>query len=254
MRFCRNTSGSILMEFVLVIPILYMLIFGIIQFAYIFLAKQLTFYAAYSAARSALVYNVHEYANWTENESSREHSTTQLYPAKGPLFIAACTVLSWMNGGSSPGNGKQIHDTNLLYFPGADSDVWDRVRITGEEHHNANRPRGVWVKVHYYCPLFVPLVSDMIAATHNLSSPADDWTTVGWLPTDLPEHSKNPQDTNIGNLPNIARINGLLSLRLEESCYMAKPYETVTFARIPEEDKGFFRLNAGTEASAGGVL
>ena len=34
------------MEFVIVAPMLLLLIFGIIQFAYIFMAKQLTFYAA----------------------------------------------------------------------------------------------------------------------------------------------------------------------------------------------------------------
>ena len=57
-----SDRGSVLMEFVIVAPMLLLLIFGIIQFAYIFMAKQLTFYAAYSAARTALVYNIKDYA------------------------------------------------------------------------------------------------------------------------------------------------------------------------------------------------
>ena len=49
-------SGAILTEFVLVLPILLLLLFGIFQLTLIMTAKQLVDYAAYCACRSALVY------------------------------------------------------------------------------------------------------------------------------------------------------------------------------------------------------
>ena len=47
--------GSILAETVLVMPLLLLLIFGVIQFALIWTAKQMTAYAAYCATRAIMV-------------------------------------------------------------------------------------------------------------------------------------------------------------------------------------------------------
>ena len=116
MKRIISDRGSVLMEFVIVAPMLLLLIFGIIQFAYIFMAKQLTFYAAYSAARTALVYNPKDY---------RDNSGTgAFYSNKGPLYLAACTIMSWMNAGDG--------DSSFIYFPRAGADVWNQVKIDGK--------------------------------------------------------------------------------------------------------------------------
>ena len=47
----KNDRGSVLLEFIIVMPVLLLLIFGTVQFALILMAKQLTQYAAFNAAR-----------------------------------------------------------------------------------------------------------------------------------------------------------------------------------------------------------
>lgn len=224
MKRIISDRGSVLMEFVIVAPMLFVLIFGIIQIAYICWAKQLTFYAAYSAARAALVYNPSDYSS----------STTEFFPNRGPVYVAACTVMSWMN----MGDGRADFD----YFPrnsysdGKVADTWRQVRVSGIEH--LEYP-AVEVTVHYYCPLLIPLIGDMIA--YLLGGSSGDWTTIGWLPETSPVYTphteKAPSDEV--RIVNLARSNGdspLPALHLQETCYMAKPYTSQYFGRIPNGD------------------
>ena len=51
----RTRRGSVMMEFVVAAPILLLLITACVQFAHLWLARLMTNYAAYSAARAALV-------------------------------------------------------------------------------------------------------------------------------------------------------------------------------------------------------
>lgn len=57
----RPSHGSVLMETVLVLPVLLALIGAVAQIATIYLAQVMTTYAAYNAARAALVHNPAEY-------------------------------------------------------------------------------------------------------------------------------------------------------------------------------------------------
>ena len=50
----NHESGSMLMETVIVMPLLLALIFGVLQLAHIYTARQISGYAAYCAARAAL--------------------------------------------------------------------------------------------------------------------------------------------------------------------------------------------------------
>ncbi len=56
MKKSAGEKGTMLMEFVLIMPILLFLILGLIQLSLIWRAKFLTSYAAYSGARAAIVY------------------------------------------------------------------------------------------------------------------------------------------------------------------------------------------------------
>jgi hypothetical protein len=50
-------TGSAMMEFVLVMPLLFVMIMGVLQIAHIWMARQVVHYAAYCAARSTLTAN-----------------------------------------------------------------------------------------------------------------------------------------------------------------------------------------------------
>jgi hypothetical protein len=56
MKLIRHT-GSAMMEFVLVMPLLFVMIMGVLQVAHIWMARQVVHYAAYCAARSTLTAN-----------------------------------------------------------------------------------------------------------------------------------------------------------------------------------------------------
>ena len=54
-KFLKNCSGSIMMESVVLLPVVLLVLMAAVQFAHIFFARQITRYAAYSAARSGRV-------------------------------------------------------------------------------------------------------------------------------------------------------------------------------------------------------
>ena len=85
----KNDRGSVLLEFIIVMPVLLLLIFGTVQFALILMAKQLTQYAAFNAARAAIVYNPKDYRvpNATEGKGFFSNS--------GPVHQAAVTSLAF---------------------------------------------------------------------------------------------------------------------------------------------------------------
>ncbi|MBQ7208180.1 MAG: pilus assembly protein [Lentisphaeria bacterium] len=235
MRF-GSGKGSVLMEFVLVGPMLLLLIFVIVQLAFIFMARQLVFYAAYSAARTALVYNIKDYTVTRNPED--EDASDDFRPNSGPLYLAACTVMSWLNFGDG--------SSDFPFYPKGDADVWWQVRISGKERivqEGKDRLPAVAVTVHYYYPLMVPLVGDMLA--YVLAGPEPDdstWETFGWAPgprqaaaaQNIPQVTDAPRDR-------VYRNGGLPVLHLQETCYMAKPYKTSTYARIPTDGSGGFQ-------------
>lgn len=62
-------NGSVLMEFLLVFPIIFLLVLSLLQFAQIWIARQITAYAAYCAARATLCSNSNpdDDKTWAEN-------------------------------------------------------------------------------------------------------------------------------------------------------------------------------------------
>ena len=222
---------------------LLLLIFGIIQFAYIFMAKQLTFYAAYSAARTALVYNIKDYT--LTQEEGNPDSSDDFMPSSGPLYLAASTIMSWMNYGDG--------SAYFPYFPKGDADVWWQVRISGKERivnpGSGNIP-AVAVTVHYYCPLLVPIIGDMLAyvmagevdSNGVVPEKNDSWEIFGWVPGDDYSAAMSTV-TNVTDRPRkrVYSYRGIPLLHLQETCYMVKPYKTSTYARIPENDLDFMR-------------
>jgi len=54
-RIGKIADGSVMLEFVLAFPIVLTLLLGCMQFAHIWMAKQVVHYSAYCAARAVLV-------------------------------------------------------------------------------------------------------------------------------------------------------------------------------------------------------
>jgi hypothetical protein len=218
----KRQQGDVTLEFVLVLPLILMLFFTCLQFAHFWIAKQLLHYAAYSAARITRVTNIHDYAD--VNASGKvvyRHIRT-------PLHTAACMVMSWLE----PDAGMD----EFQYFPKDSAACWNRVRIEGTEEGGTGC-MATEVTVHYYCPLWVPMVDELLAYglaggtdTRNgiFDSPADFEAVVnGGGIYELVYSDAVPQNA-------IYRDNGQLVIHMKESCLMAKPYSTETYARLPE--------------------
>lgn len=107
--FFRDSSGTVLLESILVLPLLLMLITGIFQFARFWQARLLTRYAAYNAARAALVYNPVHYRT----------GAGQFLADRGVCWLAAMTTLSWMSATTDdnnfwmPGYGDVPHSSGI---------------------------------------------------------------------------------------------------------------------------------------------
>ncbi len=92
-EFLRDNRGTVLMESIMVLPLLLLLISGIFQFSRFWQARLLTRYAAFNAARAALVYNPVHY-----------RSGNTFHAREGMCWLAAVETLSWMSASPNSGN------------------------------------------------------------------------------------------------------------------------------------------------------
>lgn len=119
------------MESVLVLPLLLFLITGIFQLARFWQARLMTQYAAYNAARAALVYNPREYRDGAVFKKQA-----------GMAWLAAVATLAWVADGDSGVTGKNYQVPGWGTVPRS-ADLAKRVRIVPE----ASREEDGWVQV-----------------------------------------------------------------------------------------------------------
>ena len=215
----RCRVGTVLMECVLVLPLLTLLIFAVVQFSLIWYAQLMTHYAAYNAARAALVYNPAEYS---ENGV--------FYDSKGPCWEAAVTTLSWLSSSVDGGSGS-VHAMipNWGMVPNS-SHIENQVRIDKREsaEGGAKEPC-VKVRLTFDYPLHVPVIGKMISYMLNTSGDEDMWSPTGWTPdpgryaaTEAAAHPVMKSDY----------------IRLHAYCVMPKPWATTCFHRRPAAEGG----------------
>ena len=82
MRLVTERTGSILMETVLVMPLFLAMVMGALQFAHIYIGKQIVNYAAFSAARSTLSAKAGDEQTKAEEAAKRVLSWLILSPKK----------------------------------------------------------------------------------------------------------------------------------------------------------------------------
>jgi hypothetical protein len=159
----RGQKGSMMLEAVLVAPIVVFFIFFLIQICMVWVAKEVTYYAAYCGARAALVYNPEDYM--TSSNVAKVNS--------GPVHLAACTVLSWIgydSTGDESGELKIAAEGGDYHVPGS-SRIRESVSVNVEEYKD-NFP-AVTVNVEFKYPLVIPcggVLVRMIFEDRNLES------------------------------------------------------------------------------------
>jgi len=193
-------SGSILAETVLVMPLLLLLIFGVIQFALIWTAKQMTAYAAFCSTRAIMVVPPAE-----QQKAARD---------------AAKVALSWMaladaGRGSRvliPGWGSVLGSGTIEQRLQRD-DGDNAVKIL-EDGTDSSKPVAA-VRVTFRFPLLIP----------------------GMAVNKIIGNSKRSQTLSssdfYGNLKTVAEnydaISGWPYIELTESCVLPMPYSTEQF-------------------------
>ena len=226
-----SRRGTVLMETVLVLPLLLSFIFAIVQFALIWYAQLMTHYAAYNAARAALVYHPSEYSTngvfmsdsgvcW--QAAVRSLATLSFSPSGGS---SALTVPGWWkaDGGRVP-NASHIERQVRMHVNPEKEDPEDPDPCEEGDGY-------VKVCVDFDFPLVVPMVGKMIAAfqhgydaaTETKRNPAaNDWEVWGWNP---PESVRSRTDAK--------REEHAMKtdhITLHAYCILPKPYSTACWA------------------------
>ena len=210
--FWRDSRGTVLMESVMVLPLLLMLIAGIFQFARFWQAKLLTRYAAYNAARAALVYNPLHYRVPADDPGP---NAGQFLADRGVCWLAALTTLSWMS--STP-------DNNEFRIPGYgnvphSSGIRSQVRLVPAGCKEDNG----WVKVTVmfrYPTLFA--VFDATAM-----------------------HPGGGSGDGAGSMERIADVSKYPHFTFVESCLLPKPWTTERFPHIGAEEQKLIASGIG---------
>ena len=233
-----SRAGTVLMETVLVLPLLMTSMFAIVQFALVWYAQLMTHYAAYNAARAALVYHPSEYRE-TENGTV----SSKFLEKSGVCWQAAVRTLAPVSFSPDGGESKltvpgwwTATDGRVPYA----SYIEEQVRLhvapnagNGDESPEPCEEGDGYVKVcvDFDFPLVVPVMGKMIAsfyhgydaATETLKNPAqNDWEVWGW----------NPPDAVRGKTDAAREGHAMKTdyVTLHAYCILPKPYSTVCWA------------------------
>lgn len=190
-----------MLEFVLTMPILLILIMLIIQFAQIWIARQMVAYAAFCSARSLLSANKSE---WNPRALPKEERCDH---------AAARQVLAWVGSASSSGRPVTIPGWGIVPESGG---VDKRLTVTSSVE------QGSWAmsEVVYKFPLLVPVAGAMLSffARHQA------------------EESRYVQYANQGVLfpgwtGEKELFEGIPYIDLTETCVLPLPYSTELLPR-----------------------
>ena len=206
--------GSVMLEAVIVLPVFVFILFLLIQATFVWTARQMTVYAAYCAARAALVYNPKDYS---ANDSGVAHK-------------AACTVLSWISFSDKGSNPIKISTSTGTYDVPCSDDIGNQVRVSIEEE-SGGLP-AVKATVDFKYPLIIPFGGIVFAYNPKIS---------GW--------DSGPAEGGLIASGDAVEEDSRQYLYIRESYTLAKPYKTETFPLAAEGDKPYLgiRTSGGTD-------
>ena len=231
-------KGSVLMEFVLAMPILFMLVMLVLQLAQIMVVRQFVAYAAFCSARSMLCSNPSE---WLLKNSKNNCA-----------FQAARRVLAWVNIFGTPetanlrswdegylsvsasdfsdfGDDSPIAFATMIYGSAATHDVlvpgWGQILESNSVDRRLDVSPGVnpgkcaWSTIRYKFPLLIPVAGQMVSflAKHD----ADE--------------SRYMQGTDLmpGWTGEEELLDGVPYIELTETCVLPLPYSTANLPGNP---------------------
>lgn len=181
-------AGSVMLEFILAFPIVLTLMLACVQFAHIWLARQVVHYAAYCAARTCLVSHKSEYGS----------------PAPKRAAVAVC---AWIVKGHSSGESDETVP-GWGGIPGSGG-AKRKTRVTIDSSDEWN----VTATVEHDFGLIVPIAGPMIGWLVN------PWRQGGeWL-----EQRADPSG-NVGSADLLRHAH----ITFTETVSLPKPYVTVT--------------------------
>ena len=204
-----SRSGTVLMEAVLCLPLLLLLVTGVVQFARIWEARLFTQYAAYNAARAALVYNPRDYAE--VDETGR---IVAFRPKRGPVWQAAANTLAWKSSTADASTD--------LWFPGFGGDnvvrnssgIWNQLELLSLDYDGRS---GCWESNG--------MVSVTVAFRFPLLFKVFDPTPL------FPKTDGRTDESDNG----LAMLNGA-HIALFETCILPKPWSTAHYPRMSLEE------------------
>lgn len=232
----RRRTGSMILEAAITMPLFVIIVFVIIQMSFVWVAKEVTHYAAYCGARAALVYNPADYA------PSRDY---------GVVKKAAMTPLSWiswsLNAPSDWSNFKiGLTDVPLSSYVRSQTHVEvEEYKVIGETDRQraANVPieaqfPAVTVTVSFDCPVFIPLAGPIVAYFFGAKKAGLSTEGAVGMNGFMAPDGGVVDATLMPYCPDPAMENWFhYSIRLTERCTLAKPWKTVTFPVMSDDDR-----------------
>lgn len=225
-----------MLETVILLPVILIIIFYLLQMIFVLLAKEVTYYAAYCGARAALVYNPADYAD-----------TNRVGSGGGVVGEAACTVLSWISQSVEGSEPLKIAASEGDYEVPRSENIRNQVSVkiveglslpySEEELKKLNIEKLkepfpiVRVTVTFKCPLLIPLGGRIFAGLANSPFQSEAKDTVSTF-AEVVAAGAAKEDKR-GWLYNYIEV--------QETCSLAKPYNTATFPLVPEDDKYILR-------------
>lgn len=232
----RGTRGAVMLETVILLPVILIIVFYLLQMIFVLLAKEVTYYAAYCGARAALVYNPADYAD-----------TNRVGSGGGVVGEAACTVLSWISQSVEGSEPLKIAASDGDYEVPRSENIRNQVSVkiveglslpySEEELKKLNIEKLkepfpiVRVTVTFKCPLLIPLGGRIFAGLANSPFQSEAKDTVSTF-AEVVAAGAAKEDKR-GWLYNYIEV--------QETCSLAKPYNTATFPLVPEDDKYILR-------------
>lgn len=217
--------GSILAETVLVMPLLMLLIFGVIQFALIWTAKQMTAYAAFCATRAIMVVPNNEKQDAANN--------------------AAKVALSWIALADKDHRAKQVSIPGWGRVPGSGSLdarlLTHKNKLGVEILENGEENPVAAVRVSFRFPLMIPgmaankLVGNFSDRNKAAQSIQDQQDADGYAShTFYDDLHFAAGRGRFNEKDGMDSIDGWPYITLTETCVLPMPYSTKKFPR-----KGF---------------
>ena len=232
----RPQTGSMILEAAITMPLFVIIVFVIIQMSFVWVAKEVTHYAAYCGARAALVYNPADYA------PSRDY---------GVVKQAAMTPLSWISWSlNAPGDWGNFKigwtDVPLSSYVRTQTHVEvEEYKVIGETNRQnaANFPieaqfPAVTVTVGFDCPVFIPLGGPIVAYFFGAKKAGVSTEGAVGMNGFMAPNGGIVDAALMPYCPDPAMLNWFhYSIRLTERCTLAKPWKTVTFPVMSDEDR-----------------